>query len=64
MAQFGFHLVQLVKFWTSNTLTFAKWQHIKQGYCCLLQGQQLSYIVLDFHIKKEEHTQVYSSKNC
>jgi hypothetical protein len=54
MAQFGFHLVQLVKFWTSNTLTFAKWQHIKQGYCCPLQGQQLSYIVLD-RLNKVKH---------
>jgi hypothetical protein len=41
------HLVKLQIFWTSIALTFATWQHFKKGYCCLLQGQQLSYIVLD-----------------
>jgi hypothetical protein len=41
------HLVKLQFFWTSIALTFATWQHFNKGYCCLLQGQQLSYIVLD-----------------
>jgi hypothetical protein len=47
MAWLLLHLVQLVIFWTSKALTYAKCQHFNQGYCCLLQGQQLSYIVLD-----------------
>jgi hypothetical protein len=37
MAWFCFHLVQLNKFWTSNTPTFAKWQHLKQGYFYFFQ---------------------------
>jgi hypothetical protein len=47
MAWSHFHLVQLHKFWTSNALIFAKWQHLKQGYFYPFQEQQLSYIVLD-----------------
>jgi hypothetical protein len=47
MAWLKIHLVQLLIFWTSKVLNCATWHHIKQGYCCLLQGQQLSYIVLD-----------------
>jgi hypothetical protein len=47
MAWLQIHLVQLQIFWTSIALTFATWQHFKQGYCCLLQVHQLSYIVLD-----------------
>jgi hypothetical protein len=47
MAWLQIHLVQLLIFWTSKALNCATWQHFKQGYCCLLQGQQLSYIVLD-----------------
>jgi hypothetical protein len=47
MAWFKKHLVQLQFFWTSNALIFAKWQHFKQGYFHLFQGQQLSYIVYD-----------------
>jgi hypothetical protein len=50
MAWFCFHLVQLNKFWTSNTPTFAKWQHLKQGYFYFFQGQQLSYISIDSYI--------------
>jgi hypothetical protein len=42
-----FHLVQFHNFWTSNALIYAKWQHLKQGYFCSFQGQQLSYIVYD-----------------
>jgi hypothetical protein len=44
MAWFIYHLVQLLKFWTSIALKFVKWQLFKQGYCCLYQRQQLSYI--------------------
>jgi hypothetical protein len=47
LAQFGFHLVQLHNFLTSNTLTFAKWQHLKHGQFHPFQGQQLSYIVYE-----------------
>jgi hypothetical protein len=47
MAWLQIYLVQLPFFRTSIALTFATWHHFKQGYCCLLQGQQLSYIVLD-----------------
>jgi hypothetical protein len=61
MAWLKFYLVQLVKFWTSIALNIAKWQLLKQGYCCPYQGQQLSYIVLDMfqvnvnkiHLQKE-----------
>jgi hypothetical protein len=47
MAWLQIHLVQLQIFWTSIALIFATWQHFMQGYCCLLQVHQLSYIVLD-----------------
>jgi hypothetical protein len=50
MAWLLLHLVQLVIFWTSYTLTYAKCQHFNKGYCCLYQGQQLSYIVLDIYM--------------
>jgi hypothetical protein len=49
MAWLEFCLVQLQQFWTSIALNIAKWQLFKKGYCCLYQGQQLSYIVLDTH---------------
>jgi hypothetical protein len=48
MAWFKKYLVQLQFFWTSIALNIAKWQLLKQGYCCPYQGQQLSYIVLDY----------------
>jgi hypothetical protein len=47
MAWLQFYLVQLLIFWTSFAPNIAKWQLLKQGYCCPYQGQQLSYIVLD-----------------
>jgi hypothetical protein len=45
MAWFILHLVQLLKFWTLIALNFAKWQLLKQGFCCPFQRQQLFYIV-------------------
>jgi isoprenylcysteine carboxyl methyltransferase (ICMT) family protein YpbQ len=47
MAWLLYFLVQLHKFWTTNTLICAKWQHLEHGHFVLFQGQQLSYIVLD-----------------
>jgi hypothetical protein len=47
MACSSIHLVQLHKFWTSNTLICAKCQHLKHGHYHPFQGQQLSYIVYD-----------------
>jgi hypothetical protein len=41
------NLVQLLKFWTSNTPIFAKWQHLEQGHFDPFQVLQHSYIVLD-----------------
>jgi hypothetical protein len=47
MAWLLYFLVQLHKFWTTNTPIYAKWQHLEHGHFILFQGQQLSYIVLD-----------------
>jgi isoprenylcysteine carboxyl methyltransferase (ICMT) family protein YpbQ len=47
MAWLLYFLVQLNKFWTSNTLICAKWQHLKHGHFHPFQGQQFSYIVYD-----------------
>jgi hypothetical protein len=64
MAWLQISLVQFQFFWTSIALTFATWQHFNKGYCCLLQEQQLSYMVLDnFLLKYYTFNIKYTSSN-